>query len=486
MIRYIIGRLILFIPTIIVISLLAFIISINAPGDPLDIVMNTSSNNNEAGVSLNPNQAIQKDYWRKKLGLDLPLFYVSIKSLPEPDTLYKVFNKDERTAFERLINQYGNWEEIHKYYLSLNTFSALLNSLNIDSNNIQSDLTNARYEINTLKTAYEECIIQNKIENLNHFIHSYPQQLSIITPQFEELISNYSSIKTNSSKWKNYIPAIAFHGLHNQYHKWIFGDEGTNSKGLIRGDFGISYITKQPVSEIIYNRLGWTFFFSFTSILLAYLISIPIGIKAAANKGKLFDRISSIILFMFFSMPVFWMATLLLMTFANPDVFKIFKASGVSPIEGFPASMNLFDKIIACIPYLVLPTICYTYSSLAFIARSMRVSMVETLSLDYIRTARAKGLPESMVINKHAFRNSLFPIINLFATLFPAIISGSIILESIFSIPGMGTETIAAIEAKNYPMIVAIFTLTGLLTLTGFLISDILFKVTDPRVDLTK
>lgn len=112
--------------------------------------------------------------------------------------------------------------------------------------------------------------------------------------------------------------------------------------------------------------------------------------------------------------------------------------------------------------------------------------MVETLSLDYIRTARAKGLPESMVINKHAFRNSLFPIINLFATLFPAIISGSIILESIFSIPGMGTETIAAIEAKNYPMIVAIFTLTGLLTLTGFLISDILFKVTDPRVDLTK
>src|ERR1017187_4731923 len=259
MIRYIIGRLILFIPTIIVISLLAFIISINAPGDPLDIVMNTSSNNNEAGVSLNPNQAIQKDYWRKKLGLDLPLFYVSIKSLPEPDTLYKVFNKDERTAFERLINQYGNWEEIHKYYLSLNTFSALLNSLNIDSNNIQSDLTNARYEINTLKTAYEENIIQDKIENLNHFIHSYPQQLSIITPQFEELISNYSSIKTNSSKWKNYIPAIAFHGLHNQYHKWIFGDEGTNSKGLIRGDFGISYITKQPVSEIIYNRLGWTF-----------------------------------------------------------------------------------------------------------------------------------------------------------------------------------------------------------------------------------
>ena len=112
--------------------------------------------------------------------------------------------------------------------------------------------------------------------------------------------------------------------------------------------------------------------------------------------------------------------------------------------------------------------------------------MIETLSMDYIRTAKAKGLPESLIVYKHALRNSLFPIINLFATLLPAVISGSIILESIFSIPGMGTETLAAIDSKNYPMIVAIFTLTGLLTLTGFLISDILFKISDPRIDFSK
>jgi peptide/nickel transport system permease protein len=486
MIRYIIRRLLLFIPTLIVISLLAFIISVNAPGDPLDIVLNSSSNNSEAGISLSSNQLILKDYWRKKLGLDLPLFYLGIKSFAEPDTIYKVFDKEERYALERLINMYGNWDDIQKYYLSINTLLYQLNTLNTDSINFKTDLTNARYAVSSLKTSYDDIIILNSIEKINQFVHSYPQLLASIIPQFEDLKSNYSSIKTNSTKWKNFMPSIAFHGLHNQYHKWLFGDESTNSKGLIRGDFGTSYITKQPVSEIIYKRLGWTFFFSFTSIVLAYLISIPIGIKAAAHKGKLFDRISSVLLFMLFSMPIFWMATLLLMTFANPDVFKIFKASGVRPLEGFSSNMSLWDKITISIPYLVLPTICYTYSSLAFIARSMRVSMVETLSLDFIRTAHAKGLSEYFVIYKHALRNSLFPIINLFATLFPAIISGSIILESIFSIPGMGTETIAAIEAKNYPMIVAIFTLTGILTLTGFLISDLLFKLTDSRIDLEK
>ena len=112
--------------------------------------------------------------------------------------------------------------------------------------------------------------------------------------------------------------------------------------------------------------------------------------------------------------------------------------------------------------------------------------MLEVLSQDYIRTARAKGLPENIVIYKHAFRNSLFPIITVFANIFPYVISGSVILEFIFSIPGMGTETINAIDEKNYPMIIAVFTLTGFLTLIGYLISDILYAYTDPRISYSK
>jgi peptide/nickel transport system permease protein len=233
---------------------------------------------------------------------------------------------------------------------------------------------------------------------------------------------------------------------------------------------------------VIYSKIGWSLFFTLLSVILAYFVSIPMGVKAAANRGSKFDKGSSIVLFMLYSMPSFWLATLLLMTFANPDVFHIFPASGIKPAAGYPDGASIFEKIKITLPYIILPAICYTYSSFAFLSRTMRVSMIEVIGQDYIRTARAKGLPENKVIWKHAFRNSLLPIITVFANIFPAAIGGSVILESIFTIPGMGSETIFAIQNNNYPMIIAVLTITGFLTLVGYLISDILYALVDPRI----
>ena len=182
------------------------------------------------------------------------------------------------------------------------------------------------------------------------------------------------------------------------------------------------------------------------SVILAYAISIPIGVKAAAKKGGRFDKSSSIILFMLYSMPSFWLATLLLMTFANPDVLHIFPASGVKPALGYPDGASLFEKMKISFPYIILPAICYTYSSFAFLSRTMRVSMIEVVGQDYMRTAHAKGLSNKKVIWKHGFRNALLPIITVFANIFPAAIGGSVIIESIFTIPGMGSEVIYAIQ----------------------------------------
>jgi len=137
------------------------------------------------------------------------------------------------------------------------------------------------------------------------------------------------------------------------------------------------------------------------------------------------------------------------------------------------------------VPYIILPLICYSYSSFAFLSRTMRVSMLDVVGQDYIRTARAKGLSENKVIWKHGFRNALLPIITVFANVFPAAIGGSVIIESIFSIPGMGSEAIYAIQLNNYPMIIAILTITGFLTLLGYLISDILYALVDPRISYT-
>ena len=206
------------------------------------------------------------------------------------------------------------------------------------------------------------------------------------------------------------------------------------------------------------------------------------GVKAAAKRGSRFDKTSSIVLFMLYSMPSFWLATLLLMTFANTDALNWFPASGVKPAIGYPDAAEFFEKVKISLPYIILPAICYTYSSFAFLSRTMRVSMIEIVGQDYIRTARAKGLPENKVIWKHAFRNSLLPIITVFANIFPAAIGGSVIIESIFTIPGMGSESIFAIQNNNYPMIIAVLTITGFLTLVGYLVSDILYAIVDPRI----
>ncbi|MCE3279577.1 MAG: ABC-type transporter, integral rane subunit [Bacteroidetes bacterium] len=488
MLGYIVKRIFIFIPTLIVITLLGFIISINAPGDPVERMVSSSQSGGDIGTQ-SLSQIQDKIFWRKKLGLDLPVFYVSLTSLSRPDTLYRIFDKNEREAMDRLIDRHGNWQEIQQYSNSLNQFYNSLMLFSPDSNEIKKHNTNEvlenmnqlKYEVLALKSSHEPVIIDAKFKKINTILSIYPFFDPFRSP-FNSVIVDYNKIPAASTKWKNYIPRLAFYGTQNQYHRWLFGDGGQFSKGLIRLDFGTSYTTKQPVSDVIFSKIGWSMFFALLSVILAYLVSIPIGVKASAKRGSRFDRTSSVILFMLYSMPSFWLATLLLMTFANTDVFPWFPASGVKPATGYPDDAGLFEKIKLSLPYLILPAICYTYSSFAFLSRTMRVSMIETLGQDYIRTARAKGLPENKVIWKHAFRNSLLPIITVFANIFPAAIGGSVIIESIFTIPGMGFETFLGIQSNNYPMIIAVFTITGFLTLVGYLISDILYAIADPRI----
>lgn len=380
--KYLLTRLLYFVPVLIAISLLAFIISVNAPGDPVERMI--SSGTSEEGSSLFKSNADLKTYWRQKLGLDLPVFYFSMVSLEE--------HRKEK-----------------------------------------------------------------------HFD---------VTP---------TAISA-------YIPVIRFHPV-NQYHRWMFGDGhpvtakgAIYSRGVIRGDFGISYQTRQPVTEVIYERLGWSLFFAVSSLLLAYVISIPLGVWAGAKKNSRFDRYSSLILFLLYSLPSFWVATLLLMTFANPDVLHWFPAAGVKPVTGYPEGAGWLDKALMSLPYIILPLLCYTYGSLAFLSRTMRASVADSMQRDYIRTAFAKGLPFRWVVYRHAFRNSLLPAITLLANVFPYLLGGSVIIETIFTLPGMGFETIQAVYNQNYPMIVAIFTLTGLLTVVGYLVSDLLYAFADPRI----
>ena len=489
MFTYIGKRILVFLPTLFVITLLGFIIAINAPGDPVEKMVSAASSSGELGKQ-SISQHEQRLFWRKKLGLDLPVFYFSISTLAAPDTLYRVYDKNENTALNRLLDKYGNWNEISNYNKACTNFYSKVISSSPDTaglseqqkNKLYDEIVQLKFEAHALKSAFTSEAIDAKFTLIKQIIERN-NSLMTLQASYTNLTASYQSVISNSSVWKNYIPTLNFYGFKNQYHRWLFGD-GEFSRGIIRFDFGISYVSKQPVGEIISTKITWSLFFSLCSVFLAYIISIPIGVRSAQKRGGAFDRTSSLIIFMLYSLPGFFVAFLLMLLFANPTILSILPSSGVKPVEGYPEGSSFLECARLSLPYIILPLICYTYSSFAFLSRTVRGSMLEVLEQDYIRTARAKGLSDNKVIWKHAFKNSLFPLITIFANIFPVAIGGSVILESIFTIPGMGLELYNAIASQNYPIIIAVMTLTGILTLVGFLVSDILYVLVDPRVRL--
>ena len=490
MLKYILRRILLFIPTLIIISLVAFVISVSAPGDPVSRMMSSA----ETGNQFQSQSAVQlkdQQFWIRRLGLDLPVFYLSITPGSFPDTLYKIYDPAERDALKSLLYQFGNWNSVQQVHSAFKKLYLDLDQIRLDplsqktfsKNEIDGVLRQSRSDILALLSASRENVISIKLKEVQVRSSKY-EFFSFMQQDLEDAQKKLERLHSTSQQWKNYFPSLHFYS-NNQYHRWLFGD-GVYSKGLIRGDLGISFVSQMPVNVIIWQHIGWSLLLTFISVILAYLISLPVGIRAATHHGSMFDRASSVILFLLHSMPSFWVGTLLLILFANPDVLHWFPASGVKPFSGYPADAAIFEKIKLSLPYLILPIIAYTYSSLAFLSRLTRVSVLETIQQDYVRTARAKGLSERAVVYKHAFRNAMLPLITVFANILPAALGGSVILESVFTIPGMGLETFHAIQSQDYPMIVGVFTLTGLLTLIGYLLADILYAIADPRISFSK
>ncbi|MDO8494795.1 MAG: ABC transporter permease [Deltaproteobacteria bacterium] len=260
--------------------------------------------------------------------------------------------------------------------------------------------------------------------------------------------------------------------LPTQFFLWV--------KRVATFDFGNSYKDQQPVLQKVAAALPITLTLNFLTLIIVYLVSIPLGVVLATKPVGLFDRISSLFLYVLYSLPSFWIAMILILFLASGDYLNWF------PITGFISEgaeqLNFFQKVGNIAWHLVLPVICMTYGSFAFLARFSRATMLEVISQDFIRTARAKGLNEWQVVMKHGFRNALIPQLTLLGTLLPALLGGSVIIEQIFSIPGMGRLGFEAVLSRDYPVIMAIATIDALLTLVSLLISDLLYMAVDPRI----
>ncbi len=261
-----------------------------------------------------------------------------------------------------------------------------------------------------------------------------------------------------------------------QYGRWV--------KRVVTLDFGDSYKDHRPVIEKIREALPATLLLNVCSLILIYLISVPLGLYSALHPRSLFDRVMTLILFFLYSLPSFWVAMLLIMYLGGGDYLNLFPVVGLT--SAYFDQLSWIYKIGDVIWHMVLPIIVLTYGGLAFLSRFSRAQILDVVKQDYIRTARAKGVPERAVIFKHALRNALIPFITLVGTLLPALIGGSVIVEQIFSIPGMGNLSFEAVLSRDYPTVMAIAAIEAFLTLISLVVSDILYVVVDPRISFEK
>ena len=264
--------------------------------------------------------------------------------------------------------------------------------------------------------------------------------------------------------------------LYVQYGRWV--------KRIVTCDFGTSYKDHRPVSLKIREALPITLLLNVISIFLIYLIAIPLGIFSAIRPQSLWDKVSTIFLFILYSLPSFWVAMILIIYLGGGDYLNLFPIVGI--VSNGVGVLPFWDQVGNLLWHIVLPVTCLTYGGLAFLSRFSRAQLLEVIRQDFIRTARAKGLSEPVVILKHGLRNALIPLITLMGTLLPALIGGSVIIEQIFSIPGMGKLGFEAVLTRDYPVIMAIASISAFLTLVSILITDILYVFIDPRITFEK
>lgn len=475
---YILRRLLLMIPTFFGIALVIFVVLNLAPGRPG--VQSSDVATDAKG------EATQESYkiFREQFNLDKPTLLNTRFALTTAEVQERLrvvatlapASVADRIAAQEQLEDWGNY-----------SVPALIDVLNSASEPALRDtaayflrLSAPRRLINPHNPSDEERVANTKIDQENAALRDLRYAFDAPEAEKQRVVDSWNT-------W--------FQGVGARYQftfsdkvKILFVDTRFASylSNLFRLDFGVSLVTREPVIETLISKLPYSLTLSVGSLILAYLIAIPIGIFSAVRKDSAADRATTTVLFMLYSLPSFFVATLL--------IIFLSQGSTIPWLRWFPTGgwqspdadqMPWLDRMLDIGWHIVLPLLCMTYASLAALSRYMRSGLLEVIQSDYVRTARAKGLSEVSVIGKHALRNGLLPILTLLAGLLPAVLGGSVIIEYIFGIPGMGQWMVDSIYQRDYNVIMAIQLLTTALVLVGMLITDLSYALVDPRIRYT-
>lgn len=434
-------------------SLVCFGLRQITPGDPAERLLPPAETQRAATEPA----AYDRSYRRAAvtLGLDQPTFYFSLRNAALPDTLRRIARPQERKMLRALTLHSGNWPAVQEYYRELR-------KLAYSASSGDGPTTESR-------PALLRLLLQDEVPRIGKALKGLAGD-----PATSSLQNAFANLQKNPRRYALLLPAFAWNGPKNQYHQWLLR--------LFRGDLGFSLEDRRPVAQKIWKAARWTALINGFALLLVYLIAIPQGLYAAGYRGSWFDRISTVALFFLFGIPSFWLGMLMANYLTTPAFgFDLFPSMGVGKV---PEGASFFTLLKVRIGHLFLPVICMAYPAWAYVSRHLRGAAVTELDRAYVKTARLKGLSRSAILWGQVLRNASFPIITLLAGVFPALLAGSILIERIFDIPGMGQLLFRAASGGDWPVVIPLILFNGLLTAFGLLLADLGYALADPRVRL--
>ncbi len=456
MLRYVVRRILLIVPTVFVILIFTFWLQSLAPGDQIVAQLSIEGESSQVG------RADYLDSYRRlqeKRGLDLPSFYFGVRPSYFPDTLYKIIPKQKKVLLTSMLRQTKEWENVSQFDRSLKALLLQLKDQSDNSKKVRIELSKIE-QSKSLSDLKVRCVNLKKILRDSNYNN---EELSQFLVQVDQL-------KTNTSfSW----PVLKWYGYNNQFNKWL--------GRLFSKTDNISLQDGASVYDKIWRALKWTISMSLVTLLLVAILSLVLGYFKAYYRNRWFDNVSSTVLYILLAVPTFWLASLMVVFFTTPEYgawTDIFPSIGIKP--SFVAQ-SFLTELMENVGQLILPIICMTVLSMSYLTIQLRSDIIDTLSSPYVMMARAKGLGERQVLRRHALPNALIPYVTILSGSIPAIFTGSVIIEVIFNIPGVGRLLLSAVQEADWPIVFTIVIIISITTMLGYLIGDILLVKLFPK-----
>lgn len=465
MFNYLLRRVILILPVLFLITLSIFLLGDVIPGNFAD----NSLDLDDPRLAVAENQqAMRRSFqeMRTRSRLDLPVFYLQFGTMAECDTLARVPAATHQRWLRRLSFEYGNWQAISDLYAEVLAIRDHLDEQVQD----QSAYLPAYLD-------WQELLLQHHLDEISAhlgFIRQKAQTLNdpVLVQCTSRAEARLTALAEAPAHYKKYIPTLTWAGFQNRYHQWL--------AGLFRFDFGQSEVDQRPVAPKVGRALSVTLSLTIVTIILLFAAAIPLGMSLGKKVPQLSKRVTSGILVGLDAVPLFLLCVLAITFFANREFLRLFPTYGLGNTS-LPG-LGWYDKFSIRIYHLALPVLCMILASMPYVSKQIEGSVRLVYGQLLIIAARARGLSEKKIQWKHALSAVIFPIITLISGYLPAAVSGALVVEVIFSIPGMGKLIADAVLARDFPVIMAVVLLVAIVKIISNLLADLAYFMTDPRV----